>query len=211
MFKKIIVIVGLAFISCQKQKVFVPQSDISLQTQVTNFTPVTFLYQEKDNNPVIEVKEKGLITQTEWIFEVDKRLPLKLVVPEIQRLQEKKIKKAEGKVLDNYFTYMDTLAKQVAYMPFTQVSYQNPSLQMEQNAEKLDVKITREGLVFVNEALLKNKSIVEYLQENFPQNQVTVYVAFDENLTFDKYLQTKLNLAKIKQENVRISTIEVVY
>lgn len=211
MYKKIATILTLALVSCQEQKVFVPQSDISLQTEVTNFTPVTFLYQEKDNNPQIEVKDKGIITQTEWIFEVDKRLPLKLVIPEIQRLQDKKIKKAEGKVLSNYYTYMDTLTKQVAYMPFTQVSYQDASLQMEQNAEKVDVKVTREGLLFVNEKLLEKQTIAEYLQENFPLNQVTIYLAFDENLTFNKYLQTKLNLAKIKQENVRISTIEVVY
>ncbi len=211
MYKKIAAILTLAIVSCQEQKVFVPQSDISLQTEVTNFTPVTFLYQEKDNNPQIEVKDKGIITQTEWIFEVDKRLPLKLVIPEIQRLQDKKIKKAEGKVLSNYYTYMDTLTKQVAYMPFTKVSYQDASLQMEQNAEKLDVKVTREGLLFVNEKLLKNQTIAEYLKENFPQDKVTIYLAFDENLTFNKYLQTKLNLAKIKQENVHISTIEVVY
>ena len=205
-------IASLLLISCTKKEIFVPQSDVSLVTEITDFTPVSMLFEtSKDGEINIDVKNKGLITQTHWIFEIDKRLPLKLVIPEVEKLQAKKRKNAEAKMLDNYFTYMDTLHKKVAYMPFTVVSFAKNNSELEQNAQPLNLKITREGEVKVGDEVLNLLTINDYLNQKYKEQQLTIYLEFDENLSFEKYLQTKLNLAKINVPNVRISTIEVVY
>jgi hypothetical protein len=47
-----------------------------------------FLEQRKDT--LAEVNRKNSIISTNWILNVDKRLPLRLVIPEIMKLQQKK-------------------------------------------------------------------------------------------------------------------------
>ncbi len=46
------------------------------------------LKNEKDT--LVEVNKKNSISSTNWVFNIDKRLPLKLVIPEVMKLQEKK-------------------------------------------------------------------------------------------------------------------------
>jgi hypothetical protein len=69
-----------------------------------------FLEQRKDT--LAEVNRKNSIISTNWILNVDKRLPLRLVIPEIMKLQQKKREEAhKNENAENYYSYADTIGK----------------------------------------------------------------------------------------------------
>jgi len=197
--------------SCSKQKIYVPQADISLETQVSDYSSIAMLYKQVNDSVFIDVKDAGTITQTHWLFEVDKRLPLKLVIPEVKNLQQKKYKKAEDKMMPNYYTYMDTIAKTVAFMPMDKVFYETDKPHDLLNLDALLVTVQANGDAFINNEKIDLVTINEWLKAQFPETPVVLALAFNEELSFEKYMQAKLNLAKITLPQVRVLTTEVIF
>jgi hypothetical protein len=107
------------------------------------------------------------------------------VVPEIIKLQAKKEGSAhKSETSENYFSYSDSIHKNLAFMPFTKVKYQltNPKLGAIAYFSKNDF------------SLQKLKSI---------SGKITL--GFDKNLSFGNYLQYKiavqnLHLSSVLQE-----------
>jgi len=197
--------------SCDKQKIYVPQADVSLVTEVKDFSSIALLYVKTNDSVTVDVKENGIITQTNWLYEIDKRLPLHLVIPQVQRLQAKKLKKAKEKQMPSYFTYMDTIAQVVAFMPVTEVEYvldNKSSLGIE---NQVVLKVDGNGIFYLNDKSIQINKLNELLAEQYPNEVVTLYLKFNKNTTFEHYLQAKLQLAKITLPNVRLATTEVIY
>ncbi|UYW02182.1 hypothetical protein K5I29_04570 [Flavobacterium agricola] len=203
----------LVLASCKKQAIYVPQSDVTLLTEMADYSNIAMLYNLQNDSVQIDVKDDATITQTNWLFEVDKRLPLYLVIPEVKRLQDKKYKKAAEEMMPNFYTYMDTVAKTVAFMPIEHVVYElgaKPNLQENARTNQI-LTIDKNGAVFLADELVDLKQINAVLNQKFPEQPVVLSLAFDKNITFETYLQTKLNLTKISLPNVRIATTEMVY
>ena len=64
---------------------------------------------------LLEVNKKNEIISTNWIFNIDKRLPLQLVIPEVMKLQEKKRAEVAHKneKAENYYSYADSIGKNI--------------------------------------------------------------------------------------------------
>jgi len=70
------------------------------------------------------VNRKNSIVSTNWIFNIDKRLPLRLIVPELIKLQAKKDGSMhKNEAAENYFSYANDVKKTMAFLPFTKVKY----------------------------------------------------------------------------------------
>jgi len=89
--KKIVfIIVLLSLFACQKKAVLLPQIEQSIVTSVQDHSPIYMFFKTERKDTLIDVNRKNSISSTNWIFNIDKRLPLRLVVPELVKLQAKR-------------------------------------------------------------------------------------------------------------------------
>lgn len=176
--------------SCGKDAtILLPKSDISIVKDIQDYSSIYLFFKTKGKDTLVEVNRKNSISSTNWIFHIDKRLPLCLVVPEIIKLQAKKERSAhKSETSENYFSYSDSIHKNLAFMSFTKVKYQltNPKSGAVAYFSKNDF------------SLQKLKSI---------SGKITL--GFDENLSFGDYLQYKIAIQNLHLSNV--SQEEFVY
>ena len=59
-------------------------------SNVVDHSPIYVFFRTKGKDTLAEVNRKNSIISTNWILNIDKRLPLRLVIPEVMKLQEKK-------------------------------------------------------------------------------------------------------------------------
>ena len=103
----------LVLFSCgKKESVLLPKSNRTIVAKVQDYSPIYLFFKTNGNDTLVEVNRKNAISSTNWIFHIDKRLPLRLVVPEIIKLQAKKEGSAhKSETSENYYSYSDSLHK----------------------------------------------------------------------------------------------------
>jgi biopolymer transport protein ExbD len=185
--KKIIVALFLiSLFSCGKKEIQLPQLNETIVVDVKDHSPIYMFFETNGKDTLIDVNRSNSISSTNWLFNIDKRLPLKLVIPEIQKLQVKKEKsshKKEGS--ENYFTYMDSKKKTLAFLPFTNVTY---TLKNYNNG--ISVFFTKRNKIFVNNILVHKKDLESYLN-NLNNTYQEIAFGFDKNLSFQDYIIAK--------------------
>jgi biopolymer transport protein ExbD len=185
--KKIIVALFLiSLFSCGKKEIQLPQLNETKVVDVKDHSPIYMFFETNGKDTLIDVNRSNSISSTNWLFNIDKRLPLKLVIPEIQKLQVKKEKsshKKEGS--ENYFTYMDSKKKTLAFLPFTNVTY---TLKNYNNG--ISVFFTKRNKIFVNNILVHKKDLESYLN-NLNNTYQEIAFGFDKNLSFQDYIIAK--------------------
>ena len=96
-------------VSCGNNKeVLLPKSDVTIVKTIDNHSPIYIFFKSDGKDTIAEVNRKNEIISTNWIFNIDKRLPLRLVIPEVMKLQEKKssekMHKNDAKVVCNDYS-----------------------------------------------------------------------------------------------------------
>ncbi|MCA6421752.1 MAG: hypothetical protein IM568_02905 [Flavobacterium sp.] len=187
MMKKILVALFLiSLFSCGKKEIQLPQLNETIVVDVKNHSPIYMFFETNGKDTLIDVNRSNSISSTNWLFNIDKRLPLKLVIPEIQKLQDKKAKSSHlinGS--KNYFTYMDSKKKTLAFLPFTNVTY---TLKNYNNG--ISVFFTKRNKIFVNNILVDKKDLESYLN-NLNRTYQEIAFGFDKNLSFQDYIIAK--------------------
>lgn len=188
--KYLSLIIFLFLFSCGKEEtVLLPKSDVSIMEDVQDYSPIYLFFKTNGKDTLVKVNRKNSISSTHWIFHIDKRLPLRLVVPEIIKLQAKKEGSAhKSETSENYFSYSDSVHKNLAFLSFTRAKYQmaNPKLGSI-------VYFSKKG-----DSIQKLKNI---------SGKTTL--AFDKNLSYGKYIQYKIAIQKLHLSEV--SEEEFVY
>jgi hypothetical protein len=180
----------LVLFSCEKKEtILLPKSGVTIVRDVQDYSPIYLFFKTEGKDTLAEVNRKNSISSTHWIFHIDKRLPLRLVVPEIIKLQAKKEGSAhKSATSENYFSYSDSVHKNLAFISFAKVKYH---------------------LVYP-----KSGSIV-YFSKNGDSLQKLKNISgkttlvFDKNLSFEKYIQYKIAIQNLHLLNV--SQEEFVY
>lgn len=173
------------FLSCQDKEVLLSQANETIVSDVKDHSPIYFFFKIEENDTLVEVNRKNSISSTNWLFNIDKRLPLRKVILEIKKLQTKKegsMHKSETS--ENYFTYTDTVKKTMAFLPFTKVKYK---------LEKPDFDVVyfyldRNDLVHFNEEVFSKNELQTYLdKQTTPTSRL--FFAYDKGMSFGKYIQ----------------------
>lgn len=191
-----VAIVFLLFSCGNKEDILLPKSNKTVVSDVLDHSPIYVFFRTKGKDTLAEVNRKNSIITTNWIFNIDKRLPLRIVIPEVMKLQEKKReeKAHKNEKAENFYAYADSIGKNMAFIPFTKVYY------------KID-KPLNEGLVFyfkkgtdlvlVNDAKIKKSEILNYVNSFNFENNPKIVLVFDKNMSFEDYLQTKISIAEL--------------
>lgn len=195
--------VFLLFSCGEKKEILLPKSDVTIVKEVSDLSKVDFFFTTENNDTLADVNKNTVITTTNWVFNIDKRLPLKLIIPEVKKLQEKKLKrKGEGDApKDNYYTYSDSIRKNLAFIPFTNIRYK-----LEKPKTGMIVFFRKDNQVFVNDTLVNREELSQRLK-NRPIEDVKF--CFDKNSNYGTYIQ---NILYIRYLGVKMTDFtEFVY
>lgn len=185
-------------ISCNNnQEILLPKSNLTFVKEVRDYSPIYLFFKAKGRDTLVEVNRKNAISSTNWIFHIDKRLPLRLVIPEIIKLQAKK----EGSVhksetTDNYFSYSDSLHKNLAFLKFSKVKYRL-------------MKSKYNNIIYFQKNGNQLQNLEKEIQKNLKKKEGNFILCYDKNLSFGAYIQYQIALKSLNFSN--ISTDEFVY
>ncbi|MCF7568508.1 hypothetical protein L3X37_09040 [Sabulilitoribacter arenilitoris] len=215
----------LLIFSCGKEKVILlPEITHSETTDIKDVSAAYLFYDETQKDSV-ELNRKNLISTTNWLVNVDKRLTLKQAIPHIKFLQEKKRNSSHiNENAKNYFTCSDISRQNLGFIEFTDVyynkkhivnvladNYSSLSNKLIINIESLnDIKINSH----FNEINITHSNSQELNQDikslsNNKKN--TVMLFFGKNLLFQDYITIKSIISKLNLENITISNNEFIY
>jgi hypothetical protein len=195
----------LILFSCgNKEDILLPKSNITLVKNVENHSPIYIFFRTKGKDTLAALNKKNEIISTNWIFNIDKRLPLRLVIPQIIELQEKKRteKAHKNELAQNYYSYADSIGKNMAFLPFTKVIYK---LEKPKIFESF-ICFKKNGLVKINEEIFSNKELSN-LNNLFIEHECEIIFSFDKNLSFGEYIQDKIMIENlvIKKKGIWIN------
>ena len=189
-------IVLFALFSCgNKEDILLPKGNITIVKDVADLSPIYIFIRVKDKDTLAEVNRKNSIISTNWILNIDKRLPLRLAIPEIMKLQQKKReeKAHKNEKAENYYSYADTIGKNLAFISFTNVFYK-----LEKPKSGVAVFFTKNNEILVDDIMVKQEDLQAFLN-NSPSNKSIQYIfCFDKNLNFGNYIQSKIFINSLK-------------
>jgi hypothetical protein len=225
---RVFLILGVSFLffSCQKEVQLVKAAR-TVDSTVVDHSPVYLFMETKGTDTIIDVNRKNTIGTTNWIFNIDKRLPLKLVIPEVIKLQQKR----EGAQLHkndeakNYFSYTDSVQKTLAFMPFKEISYAYNSyfssfyvkenVDYHQHFQTFYVNFRKDSTVSVDGNEVEANELFDFLKEytafSGQGKRILIYLNFDEDLSFDNYLSKVIWLKELEHETCTIAPTHFIY
>ncbi len=192
-------------IACRKQQVQLPLIGIAGITEIQNHSSIWIFYKSQNKDTLAILNKNNKILNTHWIFNVDKRLQMKDVIPHFKAMQENRNKdsmhKKEGML--NYFSYADTTLEQISLTPFLPVTF----IDLEDDATVQDegqdlpfhvwVEISNDFIklndkIIVLEALEKE---IALLGASDTITKPVVRLIYNQNTQYQYYLQTKVYLS----------------
>ncbi|MFV8351626.1 hypothetical protein [Flavobacterium sp. XS2P14] len=189
-------IVLFTLFSCgNKEDVLLPKAAVTIVKNVDDLSPIYIFFRTKGRDTLAEVNRKNSIISTNWILNVDKRLPLRLVIPEIMKLQQKKReeKAHKNEKAENYYSYADTIGKNLAFIPFTNVYYK-----MERPIGTV-IFFNKNNEILIENQVLKKEKLQDLINTNLSKDSTTTFLfTFDKDLSFGSYLQNKIYIESLK-------------
>jgi hypothetical protein len=198
--KYLSLIVVFLLLSCgNKEDILLPKSNTTIVADVQDHSPIYIFFRIKEKDTLAEVNRKNSIITTNWIFNIDKRLPLRLVIPEVMKLQEKKRKEKAHKneKAENYYSYADTIGKNMAFIPFTNVYYK----MTKPNVLESFLRFKKGGMIEFkqsNEYPFPKEKLENFINNLFIEHESEIIFSFDKNMSYGEYLQNKVFIEKLK-------------
>ncbi|MEN2412548.1 hypothetical protein [Flavobacterium mesophilum] len=190
-----LLIICFLFSCGNKKDVLLPKSNVTIVKDVQDHSPIYIFFKVEGKDTIADVNRKNSIISTNWIFNIDKRLPLKLVVPEVMKLQEKKRGDSAHKNenAQNYYSYADSIGKNLAFLPFTKVFYK-----MEKPKFGVLVYFRKDNIILVKGIPVKKDELQRYLDQMDSDKPNKYMFCFDKNLEYDSYIKNKIFISTLK-------------
>ena len=215
--------------SCNSEKVIqLPEIQHAKITEILDVSPAYIFYNETQPDSV-ELNRKNLIISTNWLFNVDKRLTLEQAIPKIKFLQDKKrnAKMHKNEAAKNYYTCNDSSIKNLGFIEFTDVIYQNKSLrdyfEYNRRTEKMSVALNAfSGTDFSLESYHKDDSnthvystvedaILNIIDHYKSEQDFKLYLLFSSTLSFQDYISIKSKIENLKERGIPVEDNEFIY
>lgn len=184
--KYLALIITVALFSCEGNKdILLPKADKTIVADVQEHSPIYIFFKVEGKDTIADVNRKNSIVSTNWIFNIDKRLPLRLVIPELIKLQAKK----EGSVhkneaAENFFSYANDVKKTMAFLPFTKVKYV-----IGKPKTGVIVYFAKKSKILVDGVEVKKEELKNYLNQLPNQKSYNINFCIDKNCSYDDYLK----------------------
>jgi hypothetical protein len=204
-------IIAFLLFSCgKKEDVLLPKSNVSIVKDVQDHSPIYIFFKVDGKDTIADLNRKSAIISTNWIFNIDKRLLLKSVMPQVIKMQEKKRneKMHQNEESENYYSYADSIGKNLAFIPFTKVFYK-----MEKPTAGSFVVYFSKGKnqVFMGNKEIKISEILKHFYSIKFDRVPDLVFLFDKNMSYEEYIQYKILLQKDVTYNLDKLPVEFIY
>ncbi|MCF6222548.1 MAG: hypothetical protein L3J34_02340 [Flavobacteriaceae bacterium] len=208
----------ILFTSCLDKKIQLPKIESEGISDIYNHSSIWIFFEIKDGDTIAKLNKNNKIINTDWIYNIDKRLPMQKITPFLHEMQENKNKDSmhkKGGML-NYFSYADILNNKNAliYMHptnyiYTEKAYQE-LLTKEGSKKIIELNIQNDQLFLDEEKidLTKLSDSLNNIHFKDSLNNVKLIVKYNGNLSYQNYLKTKIILNNTK---VKIDSTEYIY
>ncbi|MFH4964199.1 hypothetical protein V8G69_04280 [Gaetbulibacter sp. M235] len=214
--------------SCGKEKIVQLPEISHSEISTINDVSAAYLFYNENEPDSIELNRKNLISTTNWLVNVDKRLTLNQVIPKIIFLQEKK-RNAEmhkNENARNYFTCNDTSIKNLGFIDFTDVVFHQETSNAYINKKKesvnqlINIRVHTLDSTYISfisndtsfTHTTNQKELLKHLKTNLNnQGDAVIVSEFEKTLSFQDYITYKSLISKIDFKNVTIANDEFVF
>lgn len=224
---RVLLIIALVLCSCRKETVIqLPSVKHSQVTEIKDVSPA-YLFYNITKQDSVELNRKNLISTTNWLVNVDKRLTLKQVIPHIIFLQNKKANSIHNNVnAKNYYTCHDLNKHNLGFIEFTKTNYhlnKYPSNNLKKNHASIILKFLNSDSISIFNNINNHlnlyktsdlKTLPNYLEQailNLADAKATVTLLFNATVTFEDYILFKSTLMSNKNTSFEILTDEFIY
>jgi len=212
----------IIFSSCNKKTVLLPEIENANITEILDVSPA-YLFYDITKPDSVDLNRKNLISTTNWLVNVDKRLTLNQAIPHITFLQEKKKNSSHKNVnARNYFTCNDTSIKNLGFIDFTDVNYRQDKFIPEQGFydQSISINVTSSDSLYFSYSTTQSSPLIKFHKNNLSEEikselkdheTVMIHIMFNKYLTFQDYIGFKSILLELDLPNVSISSEEFIY
>lgn len=222
--KLLLVFLPFLMLGCAKKEVKIPTLSEKGVQEIQNHSQVWLFFEVKNNDTIAIVNRKNTISTTHWIYNIDKRLPLKAIMPSIIMLQDRHANSmhSEKGMLD-YFSYSDTISKRLSFLEFDGVTFKIDgflsSKFIENNADYINYHnvhlVFNQNSVWINEVrtdrLNFKNELAALLKLYADDKQMMLHLNFNRNLMYQDYLFYRTIIQNLSRENILINQIEFIY
>ena len=198
-----LIFIFLLFSCGEKKDVLLPKSNVTIVKDVQDHSPIYIFFKTEGKDTIAEVNRKNSIISTNWIFNIDKRLPLRLVIPEVMKLQEKKRgeKAHKNEKAENYYSYADSIGKNMAFLPFTKVYYKMENV--SKNTSQLYFR--KNGMIEYRgrktyDFLIHN--LEPFLDSLIINPKAQIVFSYDKKMQYGDYIQCKILVKTIINKKI---------
>jgi len=198
--KYIALVIALALISCEgKKEIELPKADRTIVADVQEHSPIYIFFKVEGKDTIADVNRKNAIVSTNWIFNIDKRLPLRLVIPELIKLQAKKDGSMhKNEAAENYFSYANDVKKTMAFLPFTKVKYV-----IGKPKSGTIVYFSKNNKILVDDVAVTKDSLEVFLNKIEESKYHHINFCFDKNDTYNTYINNVILVRSLEIESVK--------
>jgi hypothetical protein len=221
----VLLIVYFLIVGCAKRDVKLPTLAEKGVQEIHNHSQVWLFFELENNDTTVIVNRKNTISTTHWIFNIDKRLPLRTILPSIIELQDKHANSIHSKEgMHNYYSYADTISKKLSFLEFDNVIYQTDSIlskyYLKTNSEKylnyfnINLTFNAEN-VWVNDVKIEKSAfkstLLEFIDFSSEGKQTMLHLNFNQNNFYQDYLYYKTLIFSLNNEFIITNPIEFIF
>jgi len=223
--KFLLVLVPFLILSCAKKEVKIPVLAEKGIQEVLNNSQVWLFFEVRNNDTIAKTNRKNTISTTHWIYNIDKRLSLKAIIPSIIKLQDKHANSMHSeKGMHDYFSYSDTISKKLSFLEFDGVTFKTDSL-----LSKSFIKKNRTDYInYNNISLIFNKNsiwinnvktekakfksaLMEIITLSSKAKQPMLHLNFNKDLLYQDYLFYRTMIHALGSEIILMNQNEFIF
>ncbi len=214
------VLLSIVVLSCDKKNVKLPLLNVSgIQDTIYDNSQIWIFLKLQNGDTIAELNRRNTISTTNWIYNIDKRLPLHLVIPHLKKLIEKREKPAmhpKDEDDTNYFSYVDSESNTLSTVQFDVINYvtdktiDKTNFKNDSLINHLFIDHSKKG-ISINDSIIAIDQFSDYLNEQSDTIKLNLHLSFDKHLIYQDYLHLKAALQNNKKTSIIVDKNEYMY
>lgn len=223
--KLLLLLILILIFSCTKKEVKLPVLAEKGIQELHNHSQVWLFFEIENKDTIAIVNRKNTISTTHWIYNIDKRLPLKAIIPSIIKLQDKHANSMHSeKGMHDYFSYSDTISKKLSFLEFDGVIFKTDSFLSKPYIKDHIANYSNYNnisLIFTNTKNWIDDSPVEkrelkqalnkFIEFSDEGKQIMLHLNFTKNISYQNYMYFKTTLNNLCNEVIKINKLEFIF
>lgn len=220
-----LILAALLLISCTNKEIKLPRIGMAGIQEIQNYSEVWMFYNESSLDNPLDLNKNNTISTTHWLFNIDKRIPMQHIIPELEALKFKHANSMHSeKGMLNYLSYSDTLSNKLSYVSFDGITFKTDSVQSKfyikenskdyENFNNLNITINPNN-TWINDAKMEDGELTttlpEFIEFSAEDRQTMLHLNFNQDITYQDYMSFKAYFNSLIQPAIKINPIEFIF